>query len=176
MIDRIGDFLQHNLVVLVATVLVPMKWLILRVCGDTEAQAVALLSIPEDICYVTLGLILGDVVSVSSSFRKHFAGSSHISIDIFIIAMLNVVVAILVHIFAERSNDHFKTWRAASVIRARNLSSPGPQQIELPHTATDGNIQTIQIRHMAFFSLLYACQLVLAIWWLSWIAKILVNI
>ena len=82
MIDHIGDFLQHNLVVLLAVVLVPMKWVVLRVCGDTDAQAVALLSIPEDICYVTLGLILGDVVSSTGAFRKEFHGSSHISIVI----------------------------------------------------------------------------------------------
>lgn len=176
MIDQIGDFLLHNLVVLVAVVLVPMKWVILRVCGDDEAQAIALLSIPEDICYVTLGLILGDVASGAGAFRKHFQSSSHIPIDIFVAAMLNVVVAILVHLFARSGNDHFKTWRAAGVARTRNPSSPGSQQIELPLTATDENMQTIQIRHMASFSLLYAIQLALAIKWLSWISKVLSNV
>jgi hypothetical protein len=175
MIDLIGDFLQHNLVVLLAVVLVPMKWIILRVCGDEEAQAVALLSIPEDICYVTLGLILGDVANSSGSFRRHFQSSLHISLDIFVTAMLNVVVAILVHILAKRSVDHFKNWRAAGVARVRNPASPGFTQMELPMTPTDENIQTIQIRHLALFSLLYAIQLVVSIWWLSWVARVLGN-
>jgi hypothetical protein len=172
MIDHIGDFLQHNLVVLLAVVLVPMKWVILRICGDSEAQSVALLSIPEDICYVSLGLILGDMANSGGSFRKYFQSSSHISIDIFVTATLNVFVAILVHFFAKKGNDHFKTWRAAGVARTRNPASPGPQQLELPITATDELIQRIQIQHMAVFSLLYATQLAMVIWWLSWIAKV----
>lgn len=175
-IDQIGDFLQHNLVVLVAVVLVSMKWIILRICGDVEAQATSLFSIPEDICYVTLGLILGDVVNPAGAFRKQFYGSQHISIDIFITAMLNVVVAILVHLLAEKSNDHFRSWRAAGVARTRNPGSPGVQQMELPITATDDNIQTIQIRHLAVFTLLYALQLSLAIWWLHWISRALSSV
>jgi hypothetical protein len=176
MIDQIGDFLQHNLVVLLAVVLVPMKWVVLRICGDTEAQAVALLSIPEDICYVTLGLILGDVASSTGAFRKQFHASTHPSIDIFVTGMFNVVVAILVHFFAKHSNDHFKSWRAASSVRLRAKNSPGFEQLELPMATTDENFQTIQIRHLAVFSLLYALQLALSIWWLSWITKILSNV
>lgn len=176
MIDRIGDFLQHNLVVLLAVVLVPMKWAVLRICGDTEAQAVALLSVPEDICYVTLGLILGDVASSGGAFRREFHGSSHPLIDIFVTAMLNVVVAILVHVLAKQSNDHFKSWRAAGSARVQTKNSPGFEQLELPMTATDENIQTIQIRHLAVFTLLYAMQLALSIWWLSWITKVLSNV
>jgi hypothetical protein len=89
--------------------------------------------------------------------------------------MLNVVVAIVVHLCAERSTDHFRSWRAAGVARTRNPGSPGIQQMELPITATDESIQTIQIRHLALFSLLYGIQLVIAIWWLSWIAQVLSN-
>jgi hypothetical protein len=175
MIDHIGDFLQRNLVVLLAVVLVPMKWVILRVCGDSEAQAVSLLSIPEDICYVTLGLILGDIASSNGAFRKHFHTSSHISIDIFITAMLNIVVAILVHLFAERGTDHFKSWRAAGNARRPDSSPLAAKQLEFPLAPTDDNVQTIQIRHLALFSLLYAIQVGIAIWWLSWIAQVLSN-
>jgi hypothetical protein len=90
--------------------------------------------------------------------------------------MLNVVVAILVHLLAEKSNDHFRSWRAAGVARTRNPGSPGVQQMELPITATDDNIQTIQIRHLAVFTLLYALQLSLAIWWLHWISRALSSV
>ena len=175
MIERIGDFLQHNLIVLLAVVLVPMKWLILRICGDYEAQAVALLSIPEDICYVTLGLILGDMANSEGMFKKYFRGSPHVAIDIFVTIAINVFVAILVHFFAKKSNDHFRGWRAAGAARLKTPIPPGPLQLELPMTPTDESIQMIQIQHFATFSLLYVVQLGLAIWWVSWIAKVVSN-
>jgi hypothetical protein len=43
MIDKLGGILQHNLVVLLAVVLIPFKWIVLRLVGDTEAQAMALI-------------------------------------------------------------------------------------------------------------------------------------
>lgn len=175
MIDSIGGFLQHNLVVMLSVVLVPMKWFVLRITGDNEAQAVALLAVPEDICYVTLGLILGDLATSGKAFRRHFEGSSHVPIDIFVTGTFNVAVAVVIHLLAKWGNDHFNGWRAAGVARTRNPSSPGPQQIELPITATDANIEMIQIRHVAVFSISYALQMAIVISWLAWIAKVVAN-
>jgi hypothetical protein len=175
MIDTIGAFLHANLVVFLAVVLVPMKLIVLRLCGDSEAQSTALLAIPEDICYVSLGLILGDVATAGKAFRHHFNASSNISIDIILTAVLNVVVAVVTHGLAKWGNDHFKSFRAAGAARVPTPSSTAPQQIELPITATDENIRRIQVRHLAMFSLSYAIQIFLTIRWLAWIAKVVGN-
>jgi hypothetical protein len=83
MIDSVGGFLQHNLVVLLAVVLVPMKWVVLRLCGDSDAQSTALLTVPEDLCYVALGLVLADMANSGGAFRRYFKGSTHVSIDLY---------------------------------------------------------------------------------------------
>lgn len=175
MIDRIGGFLQHNLIVLLAVVLVPMKLLVLRVVGDTEGQSTALLAIPEDSCYVALGLILGDVATGSHAFQKNFSGSAHASLDIVVTAVINVGVAVIIHKLAMTGNDHFNIWRAADVARVSDPSSVGPQQIELPLTPTDQQIRMIQVRHLAIFSLLYAIQMWIVVRWIAWIAKVMAN-
>lgn len=175
MIDSFGGFLQHNLVVLLAVVLVPMKWVILRLCGDSDAQSTALLTVPEDLCYVALGLVLADVANSGGAFRKYFKGSTHVSIDIFITASINVIVALFVHLLAKWGNDQFNSFRAASVAGTRHSDYPGPQQIQMPIPSIDDHVRTIQLRYMAGFVIGYALQLVLVIWWLSWIAKVVGN-
>jgi hypothetical protein len=175
MIERIGDFLLHNLVVLLAVVLVPMKWVILRICGDSEAQAVALLSVPEDLCYVLLGLILGDLTNSEGAFRKYFRASAHATMNILVTAGINVILAIFIHMLSKWSADHFKTWRAARELQARPASETVQEHLPLPLTATEMSIGTIQIRSFTSFTLLYAFQLVISIWWLEWIARIVAN-
>jgi hypothetical protein len=87
-----------------------------------------------------------------------------------------VIVAVLVHLLAKWGNDHFNSFRAASVVRTKQTEYPGPQQIELPITSVDDNLRTIQLRYMAGFVLSYALQLVVVIWWLSWIANVVGNV
>jgi hypothetical protein len=174
MIEHIGDFLQHHLVVLAAAVLVLVKLVILRLCRDSEGEAMALLSFPEDLCYVALGLILADLVSSEGAFRRHFRGTQHFGIDIAITIVLNVGVALLVHKLAWKGNEHFKTYRAAGSVRIRKPEFAG-SQLELPITATDDNFQTIQVRGIALFSMLYAFQIILVMWWFSWISGIISN-
>jgi len=175
MIELIADFLIRNIVVLLAVILVPMKWVILRLCGDWEAQSVALLSIPEDLCYVLLGLILGDLANSSGSFRKYFHSSSHPTMNIVVTAMINVSIAIVIHLLSKWSNSQFKTWRAATDARTRPDGEPVQEHLPIPKTATEESIETIQIRSMASFVLLYFVQLVIAISWLHWIAQIVAN-
>jgi hypothetical protein len=59
MIDYLGGFIQKNLIVFMAIVLLPLKWVVVRLCRDREGEAVALMSVPEDLCYVALGLVMG---------------------------------------------------------------------------------------------------------------------
>jgi len=120
-------------------------------------------------------LVLADVASSGGAFRRYFKYSAHPTIDIFVTALFNVAVAVIVHLLARHGNDHFGSWRAAGVARVRNPSSPGPAQIELPMTATDENIRMIQVRHMSIFAMCYAAQLTAVIWWMSWIAKVVGN-
>jgi hypothetical protein len=172
-IDAIGGFLQDHLVVLLAVVLVPMKWIVLRLCGDSEAQSVTFLAIPEDLCYVSLGLVLGNFTNGAQAFQKYFKGSSHITVDILVVALINVLVAVVIHVLAKWGNENFKGWRASGMARISLLKGGSDLQMELPNTAADKNIQRIQVRHMAIFSLSYCFQVIIVIRWLYWIAQVI---
>jgi len=172
MIESFSGFLQHNLIVLLAVVLVPMKLGILRLVGDGDAQKVAFLSIPEDLVYVSLGLVLGDFATSGGAFRKHFATSSHVPMDLFVTIMIGVIVAITIHVLAKWANDQVESWRAASGARMRVMSS-NPLQGELGLEPADSSIRMIQVRHISLVSILYLLQLAVAIRWLAWIASVL---
>ena len=174
MIEGISGFLQHNLVVLLAVVLVPMKLGILRLCGDSEAQKDALLSIPEDLVYVSLGLVLGDFATSGGAFRHFFAGSQHMTMDLAVTVMIGVIVAVAVHMLAKWTNDHFRGWRAASNVRFRSGVS-NPLQGELQLQPADTNVRFIQIRHITLASTLFLFQLGITIRWLAWIASVLAS-
>jgi len=174
MIEIVSGFLQHNLIVLLAVVLVPMKLGILRLCGDGEAMRAALLSIPEDLVYVSLGLVLGDFTSSGGAFRHRFAGSPHIPMDLAVTVGIGMFVAIFVHVLAKWTADSMKTWRAASNVRQRS-SFTSPLQAELPLEPADTNVRLIQIRQIALVSFLYLIQLLMTVRWLAWIASVLAN-
>jgi hypothetical protein len=159
MIEQIGDFLLQNLVVLLAVVLVPTKLVILRICGDTEAQAGAMLAIPEDLCYVLLGLILADVTNSGGAFRKYFQASAHPVVNIFVVMGINLVLSILVHLLSKWSNSSFKTWRAATESRTRSDSRPIQQHLPIAMTDTERTVAALAtpiIAVVAVFYVVYA--------------------
>jgi hypothetical protein len=166
---------SYNTILLffLAIVLVPTKWVIFRICGDIEAQNTSLLSIPEDICYVSLGVILGDSASSFRAFKVYFRSSDHFYMDMFVTGVLGVIVAILVHWLSAYGVDHWKSWRASNQAISRTSEDSGDKQFELPITPIDENIRSIGIRHLVHFSFAYAVQLVIAVWWLSWVASVL---
>lgn len=174
MIEIVSGFLQRNLIVLLAIVLVPMKLGILRLCGDTEAQRAAFISIPEDLVYVSLGLVLGDFATSGGAFRRWFGGSPHLPMDMAVTVGIGIFVAIAVHVLAKWTNDNILGWRAASAVRLRS-GSPTPLQGELELRPADKNVRLIQIRNLALASMLYLLQLGITIRWLAWIAKVLAN-
>lgn len=174
MIESISGFLQRNLIVLLAVVLVPMKLGVLRLCGDDEAQRGALLSIPEDLVYVSLGLVLGDFATAQGAFRHYFSRSSHMTMNLAVTVMIGVLVAIGVHVLAKWTNDQMRGWQAASNVRLRS-GVPDPLQRELDFAPSDSNIRLIQIRHLALASMLYLLQLCFTIRWIAWIANVLAN-
>lgn len=96
--------------------------------------------------------------------------------DIFVTGCINVIVTVAVHRISMWGNDHFNGWRAANLARIRKPGPPGPAQIELPLTELDESIRMIQLRYLAVFSIAYAFQVVIIIYWLSWIAKVMHNV
>jgi hypothetical protein len=154
-------------------VILPLKWIVVRISRDPEAEAGALLAVPEDLWYVTLGLLLGDINSNSGAFRRYFARSSHASIDIVIAVSLNLAIALMIHRLARWVADHFRNWRAAGMARASNLSS---QQMELPLETADENIKTLMIRHLFLFLVGYLGQLALVLIWLHCVAKVISSV
>jgi hypothetical protein len=173
-IDQIGAFVRENLVVFVAVVLLPLKWIVVRVLKDPEAEAIALMSVPEDICYVALGLVMGDIVNSTGAFQKHFAGSSNASIDKGLTVGINLAVAIVVHRLSQWCTGYFKQWRAAE--RARTAGSdpkhsdPRQGTLEIPNS--DENMMRLMVRYLFYFSIGYAVQLTIVLMWLHWVAKV----
>lgn len=174
MIDSLAGFFQHNLIAMLAVILVPMKLIILRVCGDNEAQRAAFLSIPEDLVYVSLGLVLGDFATSGGAFRHYFAGSKQVPMALAVTVGIGVVVAIGVHLLAKWTNDNIRSWQAASHVALRPTSAH-PNQTDLGLQTVDPNVRLIQTRHIALSSFLYLLQLGVTIRWLAWIAHVLAN-
>ncbi len=174
MIEAAGRFLQHNLIVFLAVVLVPMKLVILRVCGDNEAQRAAFVSIPEDLVYVSLGLILGDFATSQGAFHRWFAHSPNLQMDLAVTIGVGCGVAVMVHMLAKWTNENLKTWRAASAVGMRKKEAD-PKQRDLGLETLDINVTRIQARHLALASIFYGAQLAVSIRWLAWIARVLAN-
>jgi hypothetical protein len=172
MIDDFGGFLVHNLIVCVAVVLLPLKWLVVRVCRDREAESVAIISVPEDLCYVVLGLILGDVINKAGSFRKYFALSEHLQIDEMITIGANILVAIFVHLIAQWTSKNFKKWRAAVSVNSADKTYTGEIVANL-NGASD--VAPVLAQYFFLFSSQYLLQLALAVAWLHWVAGVLAN-
>ena len=127
MIEAIGDFLQRHLTVFLAVVLVPLKIAVIRFCRDREGEAGAILSIPEDLCYVALGLILSDLLNATGALHQYFRSSHHPSIDIAVVVGLNVAFALVVHLLSQPTLRSYKNWRGADAARM----SDTPIQSEL---------------------------------------------
>jgi hypothetical protein len=171
-IDQFGAFIHANLVVLVALFLLPLKWVVVRVMKDPEAEAVALMSVPEDICYVALGLVMGDIVSSTGAFQKHFAGSPNATIDKGITVGINIVVALIVHRLSQWCTSHFRQWRAADSARADD-GDPRQGKLEIPNS--DANMRKLMFRYLFYFSMGYAVQLAIVLLWLHWVAKVVAE-
>ena len=118
MFDWAGGFLLHNLLVIVALVVIPLKLAIVKFCGDDEAQSGALLAMPEDLCYIILGLILADVDSGAKAFRRHFEGSTHVVADIVVVGLFTLALAVGTQLLAKMSNEDYKGWRAAAALQS----------------------------------------------------------
>lgn len=173
MIDQLGGLIQHNLIVFMALVLLPLKWVVVRLCKDREAEAVALMSVPEDLCYVALGLIMGDVINSTGAFHKHFAGSKHVSIDMILTVGINLGVAFLVHRLSQSCAHQFRLWRASNESRE---PQEDPQLKLMDHPTVKNGVELLMLRHLALFSIGYAGQLVVVLFWLHWVAKVVANV
>jgi hypothetical protein len=154
-IDRAGTWLLQNIVVFAAVVVVPLKMIVIRVCGDNEAMSLSFFAIPEDLCWVALGLVLGDVINGTGAFHKHYSSSKHANVDVAIFTVLGVVAAFVVHLCGQRANASFRSWRAAQ--KVRNLD-PVPNQEVLNISNGMNNFHLLLVRYLAAFSFFYAAQ------------------
>ncbi|MHB1937857.1 MAG: hypothetical protein ACYCOR_14890 [Acidobacteriaceae bacterium] len=172
MIDAISGFIVRYLIVLVAAALLPLKWIVARVCRDRDSEAIVVLSLPEDMCYVALGIVLGDVVNHTGAFHRHFEKSQHVTMNIFVVAALNLVIVAMVHRLGQFCWNQYKHWRAAGALRTPDVD---PRQGELAIPNADSNFRMIWSRHFSYLSIGYSAQLFLAGVWLHWVAKIVAN-
>lgn len=165
MIEEIAGFLQKNLIVCVAVVVLPLKWAVVRICGDKEAEGAAVIGVPEDLCYVALGLVLGDVINSKGAFRNHFQASATIDLDLFVTVGAGLFVARSIHLLSQWSMRHFRAWRAT--VKASNSDEGKSIQ------NSEDNFLTLKIRHLFLFLFVYAIQLTAVLFWIRWIAKVI---
>jgi len=174
MVEQIGDFIQHNLILVLALVTVPLKYVAVRLCKDTEAEWPTILSIPEDLAYVALGIILADAISPSGAFRRHYADSKHAVTNIAILILGNVFLALLIHRVSQYTSRAFKNFRAADQARAHFVSKD-ETQLELPILASDTAFQHVFQQHLISFCLSYALQYFLVLLWLHRLARVVAS-
>jgi hypothetical protein len=92
-----------------------------RLSKDREGEAETLLAIPEDLCYVTLGLLLSTMTSDAAPLRKFFQGSPYVRTDGAILIAINFILAVVIHNMAAHwAKPQYQTWRAAIEIRINN--------------------------------------------------------
>jgi flagellar biogenesis protein FliO len=165
MIELIAAFLHRNLVVVMAVFVLPMKWGVVRICRDREAEGKAIMTVPEDLCYVAFGLVLGDVINSRGAFHHHFQASPNIDLDLFVTVGFALLIAIGIHVFGRWSVKQFDEWRAASA------ASSSKEAKDIPNS--EENFRTLTIRHMFLFLLGYGVQLAIILGWIHWIAKVI---
>jgi hypothetical protein len=170
MIDQLGGWLQHNLVVFMAVIVLPLKFVVVRLCGDREAEAAAVFAVPEDLCWVALGLVLGDIINSGGAFHHYFAQSDHASIDIVVAVGANFGFAIFVHVLTRLSSSQFKLWRAA---QSAQQTEDDPKQGELALPNGKENLELLMLRHLLLFCFGYGAQLLLVLFLLHWISKVI---
>ncbi len=173
MIDQIGDFVQRHLVVLLAVFLIPLKIALMRLCRDPEGEASAILSIPEDLCYVALGLILSDLLIPAGALHHYFSSSKHVSIDLAIVIAINVAVALTVHRMSQSAQRAYRLWRGSDVVAREGE----PVQGELVFAPVDeDSAMHLIVHHFSTLAMWYSFQLILVIFWLHWLAKVVANV
>jgi hypothetical protein len=173
MIERIGDFLQKNLVVFVALCVVPLKWGIVRLCRDRESEAAALFAVPEDLCYVSLGLVLGDLVSANGAFRKHYSNSPHVSIDLCVVGALLLIAAVAIHQLFRATMYQYRGWRSAQEAKTKFLGTPATTVSDQDRARKNDNYMILIVRHLLLFCFAYMAQLGISLCILHYVGSVI---
>lgn len=172
MFDQIGDFVVKYVIVLVAISILPLKWIVARVWRDRESEAQVVLSLWEDMCYVSLGIVMGNLVDHAGAFHWHFEKSAHPTLDIILVAAFNLFVIVLVHRLSQATSNQYRHWRAAGSLKPADID---PRQGELAISGTDANLRMIFNRHFAFLSIYSFFQSAVTLVWIIWVARVVSN-
>lgn len=171
-IELIGDWIHSNLVFTVALAIIPLKLMMIRLCRDRNAELETALAIPEDLCYISIGLILSSLSAGTGPLQNYFYASKHVKTDVAIVLTLNFFLVLLVHRIAQRwTKPQYMSWRAAIQVRGDNASHDDPQ-MELALEGSEDNLLHILLHH--FLGLLFTLflQFSLVGFWLYNIAAI----
>jgi hypothetical protein len=178
MIEWLGDILQRNLVFFVALSVLPLKWLICRICRDRESEAAAILAVPEDICYVSLGLVLGDLINAKGAFRNYYSDSAHRSINICIVVAIMLAAVTAIHQLFRATVRHYKGWTAAKSTRSKYLLAvaDGTEGVQgVRDSARDQNYMMLMLRHLLLFSSAYAAQFAIALQIVHYVGRVIAG-
>ncbi len=171
LIEFVSRFLHQYLVVCVALAIIPLKFFMVRLSKDREGEADTLLAIPEDLCYVTLGLLLSTMTSDAALLRKFFSNSPYPRTNGAVLIAINFLLAGLVHKIASSwAKPQYQTWRAALEIRINHSHLDDDEGLAL--RPEEDNLLYIVIHHFSKLLFSILLQLLFSGYWLYWIGRI----
>lgn len=172
LIEFFSRFLHQYVVVCVALAIIPLKFLMVRLAKDPAAEVETLFAIPEDLCYVTLGLLLSSMTTNFGPLHAYFASAKYPRTGAAILLFLNFCLAFVVHKIARvLTKPQYETYRAALELRINNAS----QDQGLNLYAGEDHLMQIFLHHFTKLLLSVLAQLVLAGIWVYWMAKIFAS-
>jgi|SRR5665213_834683 len=170
-VELLSRFLHHYVVVCVALAIIPLKFLMVRLAKDRAGEVDTLLGIPEDLCYVTLGLLLSSLTADAAPLRAFFNGSQYVRTDGAILVFANFLLALFVHKISHHwAKPQYQTWRAALEVRVNNAPMTEPNG-ELTLLAGEDNLLYIVIHYFSKLLFSILIQLLFAGSWLYYVGR-----
>jgi hypothetical protein len=169
-IDLLSRLLHQYLVACVALVIIPLKFVMVRLSKDRSGEIETILAIPEDVCYVTLGLLIS-TMSSPGGLNGLFDHVTYPRTDEALLICGNCLLAIFVHKIAQHlTKPQYQHWRAAVEIRLNHQHLDPSETLTIQ--AAEDNLLYILIHYFSklLFSLLLQLAAVAA--WMYWIATL----
>jgi len=172
LIELIADLIHRNLVLTVALALIPLKLLMVRLCKDQDGEWETVMSMPEDLCYVSVGLLLSSLTAGRGPLQTYFSGFPHPRTDVAIILAINFALIVVLHKISQSwTRVQYMHWRAALAVRG-DQNSADDLQLELNLSPSEDNVLHVLIHHLVGLLGSLLIQFVVVGFWLYRIAEV----
>jgi cellobiose-specific phosphotransferase system component IIC len=168
-IESITESLLHHLPLLIAISFIVVKLVLIRLSGHKEDQWRAILTIPEDVSYAALGLIIAGLSGDIPAFHAHF---EHISVhprdDMWTLFACGIFVCYVVHLIHQHGvTPNYQGWAAADALI---IEAEESNRVHKPVVR-----KYTSVYYMRYAGML-VCLLIeglLSYWWISHVAEII---